>query len=380
MKPIRYARPSLGRREAAALKEAFKSGWVGSGVYARLFEQRVGKAVGRPFVAATNSGTAALHLALKVLDLKGAEVLTTPLTVPASNHAILYSGATPVFCDVEEDTGNIDWRGLAARVTRKTKAIMVVHLNGHACDMDPILALAREKGLAVVEDACAALPVEGTYKGRALGSLGDLGCFSFSGLKNLTTLDGGAVAHGRRQWAERLSRLKHSGQRLGEDGPSLAADALQELGFHYRMNDVAAVIGLAQLARWEEFSARLRRIELIYREGLAGLSGLDAPKDKPYARRSLLYFPIRAAQKASLRAFLAERGIETGDFMFPNHLFDLYKPYRRSLPVAEKIAGELLYLPFHPLLTNGEAERVVDAVRKAGSKRAPRSSRKIRGS
>jgi dTDP-4-amino-4,6-dideoxygalactose transaminase len=364
---VPYCKPSLGKEEAAALKEAFESGWVGSGAYVRTFEARVAAALGRPCVAATNSGTAALHLALKLLDLEGAEVLTSPLTVPATNHAILHNRATPVFCDVEEETGNIDCRKLEQGITRRTKAIVVVHLNGLACDMDAVLAVARNNGLAVVEDACAALPIGGSYKGRPLGSIGDLGCFSFSGLKNLTAMDGGAVAHSRPEWAARLTRLKNSGHSPGE---------MTEPGFHYRMNDVAAVIGLAQWKRWDAFAAALGRTQVRYMEGLSGLSEIVPPREEPHSPRALLYFPIRVrgGRKMALRSYLEERGIETGDWLFPNHLYDVYKPFRRPLPVAEKVAAEILYLPFHPLLKASESDRVIDAIR--GFAR-PRPARKV---
>lgn len=363
---IRCAKPTFGPRETAALRQAAQSGWLGSGVYAKIFERRVARSIGSPFATATNSGTAALHLALQVLDLAGAEVITTPLTIPATNNAILFNRASPVFCEVEEDTGNIDPARLEELITRKTKAIVVVHLNGHACDMDPVLALARRRRLAVVEDACAALPVDGKYKGRPLGSLGDIGCFSFSGLKNLTAFDGGVAAHRRPEWSARLARLSRLGQRIGPDGPEQRPRGLKELGFHYRMNDVAAVIGLAQFERWDSFAESLRETARRYRDGFAGLGLVEPLAEKPYARRALLYFPIRVrgGRKLALRAFLQRRGIETGDWIFPNHLFDLYKPYRRRLPIAERFAQELLYLPFHPLLTRKEVDRIVDGVRR----------------
>ena len=362
---IRYVVPTFGAPEAAALGEAFKSGWIGAGVYPRLFEKRVARAAGMPFAAGINSGTAALHLALRLAGVEGGEVLTTPLTVPATSHAILYNEATPVFCDVEPETGNLDWRRLEERVTPRTRAVLVVHLNGHACDMDPILAFARERRLALIEDACASAPGDGLYKGKPLGSMGDLGCFSFSGLKNLSALDGGAVVHRRRAWEQRLSRLARLGQAVGPDGPLPPPRGVAELGYHYRISDASAVIGLRQLERWPEFSGRLEAIARRYHEGLAGLDSVAPPRDQPYARRSLHYFPVRVAggRKAALRAALSARGVETGDWLSCNHLQALYKPYRRRLPVAERLAREFLYLPFHPRLRDAEVDRVVDAAR-----------------
>jgi len=379
VKTIPFARPSLGSQEAASLKEALASGWVGAGIYPRLFEERVARASGVPYACAVNSGSAALHLALKVLDLRGAEVLTTPLTVPATNNAILHNGATPVFCDVEPATGNIAPSGLAARLTRKTKAILVVHFNGHPCDMDPILALARARRLAVVEDACAAFPQDGAYRGRPLGSMGDLGCFSFSGLKNLTALDGGALVHRKKSWSERLRRLKANGLQRGE---------VSEAGHHFRMSDLSAALGLAQWDRWPEFAARLKRVAAAYRAGLEGVPDIGPPFDEDYASRALSYFPVRVrgGKKAALRAFLADKGIEAGDWIIPNHHFALYRRFARRLPVAEGFASELLYLPFYPALEEREVSRIVDALRlfargrKGGHTPPPRRTKRTRRS
>lgn len=355
-------KPPLTQAEAGAVAEAIASGWAGTGVYVRLFERRLAQAAGTAHALATSSGTAALHLALKVLDLEGSEVITTPLTYPAPNHAILYNRAIPVFCDVEEDTGNLDPRRAAELVTPRTRAILAVHFNGHPCDMDALLALARERGLAVVEDAGASLPLGGLYRGRALGSLGDLACFSL-GRKNFSTMDGGAVAHRNPEWAARLRRLRNLGQEEGED-PTQRPGEIAELGFPYRMNDLAAAMGLSQFERWEAVSARLAKTERLYREGLQGLPGFELPAQKPYARRSLSCFALRVRSgKDGLRAFLLKRGIRTDAWLHPNHLFPLYKPYRRRLPAAERLAQELLYLPFYPGLKDEEAQRVVEAAR-----------------
>lgn len=354
-------KPGLGAEESRALAEALASGWMGSGVYTRMFESKLAHALGVPHVLAVNSGTAALHLALASLDVEGAEILTTPLTSANTNHAILYNRATPVFCDVDPITGNLDPQWAARAVTPRTKAILAVHFNGHPCDMDALSTLARERGLALVEDCGAALPFGGFYRGRPLGSLGDIACFSFS-RKNFTTLDGGAVVCADAARAARLKRLRHLGFSDGSD-PARERGGLLELGFPYRMNDLAAVVGLAQFQRLDSLQERLNSLENLYRQSLRDLPGLALPAVKSRMRRSPSYFPLRVpGRKAALRDFLREHGIATDDWLTPNHLYDLYEPFRRSLPVAEKLAGELVYLPFYPTLGDEEAARVVEAV------------------
>lgn len=352
--------------EAAAASDAILSGWLGTGIFTRLFEERLAQSTGRRFALATNSGTAALHLALMALDLKGGEVITTPVTSVATNHAILYNRATPVFCDVEPDTGNIDARKIAALVTRRTKAIVVVHL-GHACDMDPILELAKKRNLAVVEDACACQAVGGSYKGRPLGTIGGMGCFSFSRFKGLTTVDGGAVVHSRSELQKKLERLRRHGLADDESGSfSNRPGGVRELGFHYRMSDLCAAVGLAQLKRLAELQKSLDRLQQLYRKGLMNVPFLELYESKPYSRgvRAFMAVRVLGGRRRALQTWLRGRGIEIDDWLYPNHLYELYRPYRRRLPVAEKFCAETLFLPFYADLPDADVGRIVDAIRR----------------
>lgn len=367
LKPrVRAFKPSLTAVEAEAASEAILSGWLGTGIYTRLFEARLARAAGVPFSLATNSGTAALHLALMALDLEGAEVVTTPVTSVATNHAILYNRATPVFCDVEPGTGNIDPRKIEALLTRKTKAIVVVHL-GHACDMDPILEIARSRGLFVIEDACAVQAIGGRYKGRALGAMGDLGCFSFSRFKGLTTVDGGAVVYSRSNFKEKLERLRRHGL-AGDDQGSFACrpDGVRELGFHYRMSDLCAAVGLAQIKRLSELQKNLDRLRSLYRERLEGASFLEWPAVEPYSQdvRAFMRVRVLGGRRQALQFWLRDRGIEIDDWLYPNHLYDLYRPYRRKLPLAERFCAESLFLPFYADLQDEDVDRIAGAIRR----------------
>jgi dTDP-4-amino-4,6-dideoxygalactose transaminase len=362
---VRCFKPSLTGEEARAVAEAFASGWTGTGIYTRLFEERLGAAIGARRLLSTNSGTAALHLALKALDVTGGEVVVTPVTSVATGNAVLYNGAKPVFCDVEEDTGNIDARLLPALLTRRTRAIVVVHL-GSACDMDAILKIARARKIPVVEDACACHPLGGSHRGRPLGTMGAMGAFSFGRFKGLTTVDGGAVVCGRAGLRPRLEALRRLGHKQDGEGLAGGEGGVEELGFHCRMNDVAAAIGLAQLKRWDEISARLSAVERRYRAGLDGLPFLRWPAVRPYSLgvRGPLAVRILDGRRAALRAALRRAGIQTEDGLTPLHLYRLYRPFRRPLPAAERFCEEWQPLPFYPDLRERDVDRIADAVRR----------------
>ncbi len=184
-------RPSLDEAEWLALREPIEKGWLGLGPKTREFEEQFAAYFGAPHAVAVNSGTSALHLAFAVLDLGGGEVVTTSLTYVATNHAILYCGAAPVFADIEEDTANISVDDIERAITPRTKAICVVHYGGHPCDMDPIMELAARHGLPVVQDSAHACGSQ--YKGRHIGSFGPVNTFSFDPVKNLATGAGGMV-------------------------------------------------------------------------------------------------------------------------------------------------------------------------------------------
>ena len=209
MTVIPVFKPNYGDEEMAHVRESIHSGWVGLGPKVAEFERRFAAYIGVPHMVGLVSGTAALDLAMLLADVKGREVITTPLTFVSTNHAILYHGGTPVFCDLDPDTLNIDASRVEALITPKTRAIMTVHYGGHACDMDPILELAARHRLVVVEDCAHA--TGGSYKGRRLGSLGDYGCFSFHAVKNLAMGEGGAISTRSEVEDARLRRLRWLG-------------------------------------------------------------------------------------------------------------------------------------------------------------------------
>jgi perosamine synthetase len=361
-------RPAYDEEELEAVREVLESGWVGLGPKTREFEERFAEYVGMRYAVGTNSASAALHLSMIVTNAAGGEVITSPMTFVSTNHAILYVGAEPVFCDVEPDTMNIDAQKLEALVTRRTKAIVLIHYGGYACDMETILDIAERHGIAVVEDA--AHGCGGEWNGRKLGAIGDLGVFSFHAVKNLAMGEGGAVTTNDEAVYKRLLKLRWMGitrdtwsRALGAEGYAWAYD-VEELGFKYHLSDIAAAIGLVQLRKLDAANVRRRELVVRYDAGLAGISGLDLPGRRPYQTLPAAHnYVVRTTQRDALNAFLKARGIATGVHYIPNNLYELYRPYRGETPVAAAEWRRLLTLPVYPRLPDEEQDRVIAAVR-----------------
>jgi perosamine synthetase len=360
-------RPWYDEAEIQAVEKVLRSGWIGLGPKTAEFERRFAAYIGVPNAVAVNSATAALHLALKVLNVAGGEVITTPMTFVSTNHAILYNNATPVFADIEPDTLNIDVESIRQNLTNQTRAIVVVHYGGHACDMDPILALARERGIPVVEDA--AHGCGGSYKGRRLGSLGTLGCFSFHAVKNLATGDGGMITLADASLDAQLRRLRWCGidkdtwDRSEVDQKYSWYYTVQELGFKYHMNDIAAAIGLAQLEKLERGNARRREIVAYYNDCFADLDWLETPVEKSYTQSAHHNYVVKLDRRDELIAHLQRRHISAGVHYVPNHLYAIYRGFKADVPVTERVWRRLVTLPLYPAMTDSDVERVVTAVK-----------------
>ncbi len=363
-------RPSLDDEEVAALREVIHQGWIGAGPKTREFERCFAEFVGAPYAIGLNSATAALHLALHVTDVTEAEVITTSLTFVSTNHAIRYSRGIPVFADVEPETLNLDPESIRRVLTPRTKAIVVVHYGGHSCDMDPILELARERGLTVVEDCAHACG--GTYRGRMLGTLGTFGCFSFHAVKNLATGDGGMITTFDEATAQRLRKLSWLG--ISRDtwdryGRSSAAwwYYVDEIGFKYHMNDLAATIGMVQLAKLARTNARRRALAQRYHQALADLDWIERPIEKAYARSAWHNYVVKVVDPADrdpLMAHLRHHDVATSVHYIPNHLYPIYAPFAtQPLPVTESVWRRIVTLPLFPDLTDEQQDAVVTALR-----------------
>jgi perosamine synthetase len=364
-------RPFYDEAEVNAVAEVLKSGWIGLGPKTAEFERRFAAYVGVPHAVAVNSATAALHLALMVLNVAGGEVITTSMTFVSSNHAILYNCGIPVFADIEPDTLNIDVKSIERNLTDRTRAILVVHYGGHPCDMDPILDLARTHNLPVVEDA--AHGCGGYYKNRHLGSLGTIGTFSFHAVKNLATGDGGMITLADPENDRRLRRLRWVGidkdtwNRSEVDRKYSWYYTVQELGFKYHMNDIAAALGLVQLDKLERSNARRRKIVSYYNYRFADLDWLEPPVERSYAKSALHNYVVKLDRRDDLIAHLREQRISAGVHYFPNHLYEMYREFKADVPVTEKVWRRLVTLPLYPGMTDDDVERVVAGVRSLAS-------------
>jgi perosamine synthetase len=357
---IPVARPDVGPAEAAAVQEVMASGWITQGPRVRKFEEAFARLCGTSHAVATNTGTAALHVALLALDLEPeAEVITTPLSCIASANPILFQGARPVFADVERETYNLDIADMEKRITPRTRAILPVHLFGHPVDLDPLLELARLHRIPVIEDASQATGA--LYKGRPVGGFGDVGCFSFYANKIVTSGEGGMIVTGDAELARRMAAVRNFGQRPGEPFVHPL------LGGNYKMTDVLAAIGCVQLDKIEGYIARRRRNVEDLNTALTPLAGLieRLPSERPWVRA--VYFGYHMLfRTADLRhraeAALHAAGIETRPFF---SLITDQAPYRgrgfdpADTPVAADLLARGLYVSNSPDLTADDRALIV---------------------
>jgi perosamine synthetase len=352
-------RPSIGELEKRYVAEAMESGWISSrGAFLDRFEKDFAAYIGCANGISAANGTVALHLAFAALGIgPGDEVVVPTFTYVASVNAITYTGATPVFVDSEPRYWNMDPALVEAAITPRTRAIEVVHLYGHPADLDPILDIAARHNLTVVEDAAECHGA--TYKGRRVGSIGTIGSFSFFGNKIITTGEGGMLVSGDDELAERARRLR--GQ-----GVSPTRTYWHEIvGFNYRMTNIAAAIGCAQLERVEETLAAKRTLAGWYRAGLEGIEGVTVQTEAPWATsvywmNSILVDP---GLRDPLRTELAAQGIETRPFFYPAHTLPMYSSGAR-FPVAERLGASGVNLPSFAELQEEQVAAVCAAVRR----------------
>ncbi len=357
---IPIAEPMIGERELAYVTDAVRSGWVSSiGRYVTEFERGIAGVCGVGEAVATNSGTSALHLALAALDIgAGDEVIVPSLTFIATANAVRYVGATPVFADSDPAHWCIDPNDVARLITDRTRAIIAVHLYGHPADMDAIAAIARPRGIAVIEDAAEALG--GTYRGRPVGSLADVAVFSFYGNKLITTGEGGMLVTDDRPLADRARLLRdhamHPTRRYWHD----------EVGYNFRTTNIQAALGVAQLEQMPAFLARKRAIARAYRDGLAELRVVWMQPEAPWAESSCWMSTLLVTDgdvsRDALAERLRERGIDTRPVFLPLHLMPPYQE-TRVLHHAQRIARRGLSLPSAVSLTAEDQAYVIDAVR-----------------
>jgi perosamine synthetase len=350
---IPIARPQMGDEELRGVSEALASGSLAQGPRVRQFEEAFAAYVGVEHAVATSSGTTALHLALLGLQVaSGDEVITVPFTFIASANSIVYTGARPVFVDVDERDFCMDPNLVEAAITPRTRAIMPVSLYGQPADMSSIAAIAAHHRIPVVEDAAQAHGA--AIEGRRSGTWG-VGAFSFYPTKNMTTGEGGMLTTADPEVADRARLLREHGMQVRYHHDTL--------GYNFRMTDIAASIGLAQLPKLDGYNERRREIAARYD---AELRGVITPAVRPGVTHVYHQYTIRVAQRDAFAERLREREIGTGIYYpIPVHR---QKPFIElgygdaSFPVTERLTDEVLSIPVHPSLTDAEVEAVISAV------------------
>jgi len=354
MQPIPIYQPLLDGNEKRYVNECLDSTWISSkGKFIPQFETAFAGFTGNRYAATVCNGTVALHLALVALGIgPGDEVIVPTLTYISSVNAIAYTGATPVFVDSLESTWQIDPEDVRRKLSPRTKAIMAVHLYGHPCEMDELVAIARESRLFLIED-CA----EGfgsLYKGKHVGTFGDIAAYSFFGNKTITTGEGGMVVTDDETLADRVVHFK--GQGLAKHRQYWH----DVIGYNYRMTNVCAAIGLAQLERAESLIARKREIAGWYAESLQSLP-VELHRETPGVTHSYWMCSILAddpARRDPLRDFLAEAGVETRPLFYPVHTMPMYSQKFQRHPVAENLGWRGINLPSYPGLERSQVEYV----------------------
>jgi len=369
-----FGAPSIEQPEIDEVVATLKSGWIGTGPKTHRFQDAFRAYKGAGYAVALSSCTAALHLALKVVGVEpGDEVIVPTLTFAATANTVVHCGATPVFADCGKDTQNIDVADIKRKITKKTKAIVVVHMAGRPCDMDAIMALAKKHKLKVIEDAAHAIETE--YKGRKAGTIGDIGCFSFYVTKNLVTAEGGMAITDNKKYADRMRTLSLHGmsadawKRYGDDG--YKHYDIVEAGYKYNMTDIQASLGIHQLARVEENWKKREKIWHTYMRELAGLPVVLPAPVSPDTRHAYHLFTILIDTKAIGRdEFLnrmTKKNIGTGVHFRALHLEPFYKKLlkhkRGDFPNAERISERTVSIPLSAKLSGKDVQDVIDAIR-----------------
>jgi perosamine synthetase len=357
------ASPSVGERELQYVTECVLSGWISStGPFVKRFEDLFADFCGVKHAVAASNGTTALHLSLLALGIRpGDEVIVPSLTFIATANAVRYCGAVPVFVDCDPVTWTIDPRLIEAAITPKTKAIIPVHLYGHPADMDTLMAIAEKHHLSVIEDAAEAHGA--LYKGKAVGSIGHMGVFSFYGNKIVTTGEGGMITTDDGALAEKLRLLRDHG--MSPDRRYWHT----VLGYNYRLTSLQAAVGVAQMERVQQIIDAKIHIADLYRKGLAGTTGIMLPACAPWARNVYWLYSVVVDPKAfgrtrdELMELLKKRDIDTRPFFPPCHMQPIYAT-GQGLTVSERLSQNGLSLPSATYMHDEDIARVCDEIAK----------------
>ncbi|HEX3013481.1 MAG TPA: DegT/DnrJ/EryC1/StrS family aminotransferase [Methanobacterium sp.] len=361
---IPIAKPFIGDEEIKEVEAVLRSGFIAQGPKVAEFEEKFADYIGTRHGVATSSGTTALHVALLCAGIgNGDEVITTPFSFAATANSVLYTGAKPVFVDINPKTYNINPEKIEEAITDKTKAIMPVHLYGQPADMDPICKIAEDHNLKVIEDAAQAHGA--IYHGKKVGSIGDMACFSFYPTKNITTGEGGIITTDDDAFDKDARAIRAHGESERYEHVTL--------GYNFRMTDIAAAIGVVQIKRLEEFNEkRIENAEYLT-EHINAIDGIEPPYVADNVRHVFHQYTVRVkdGKRDELKEFLNNEGIGTG-VHYPRAIYKqkLYEDlgYTSNCPEAEKAAAEVLSIPVNPTLSAEDFGKIVSVLQDASDK------------
>ncbi len=349
---IPISKPSLGEEELKNVREVLQSGNLAYGKFAKELEREFASYMGVKHAIAVSSGTSALCISLKALIKKGDVVATTPFTFIASSNSIMYAGGKPVFSDINPKNFNLDPKKVG-----KAKAILPVHLYGHPCEMDEMLEVAHNNGSAIIEDACQSHGSE--YKGKKVGSIGDVGCFSFYPSKNMTSGEGGMITTNNDEIADFCRLYRNHGQS--------EVYTYQQEGFNYRITDICASIALAQLRKLDGFIKKRRENAKFFNEELDGIDGVQIPLEADYAKHVYNQYTLRVKERDKFAELMKKKGVDCRVY-YPQ--LTTSSPYYKKIgygnnnyPEAEKACSEVLSIPVYPLLNEDELKQIAESVK-----------------
>jgi perosamine synthetase len=361
---IPVAEPWLDAEEVEQVLKAIKSGWIAKGEQLLQFEKGFAQYLGVKEAVAVSSGTAALEVALRALNPKGNEILTSAASCVATANAILHAGYKPVFVDIDPITYNLDPKQIKTRLSPQTGAMIPVHLYGHPCDMDPIMAISRETGIPVVEDCGQSLGAK--YKGQFTGTFGKAACFSLYANKTITTGEGGIIATNDKELAERARLIRNQGQHPEKPFYHIL------FGYNFKMTNIQAAIGLGQLKKLNRAIERRRENAATLASLLSDIPEIQLPKEMPWAKCAYFCFPILLKDKKLDRdrvcQFLKEKGIETRPMFGPiseqPYFIELFG-HGEQFPLAKEVGDRGFYVSCSPTLNKSHLDYLALNIRKA---------------
>ena len=367
---IPLSSPDITEKDVTAVLDVLRTPHLSLGPKLPEFEKEFARYIGVKYAIAVNSGTSGLHLCVRGLEIKdGDEVITTPFSFIASSNCILFERATPVFVDIREDTLNIDEKLVEKKITKRTKAILPVHVFGYPCEMEAIRTIARKNGLAIIEDACEAIGAE--VEERKAGSFGDCAVFAFYPNKQMTTGEGGMIVTDREDIAKLALSMRNQGR---DEGMEWLGH--NRLGYNYRLSDINCALGLAQLSRIDDILQKRERVAKVYNDVLSGIDEIILPPaSSGKVQRSWFVYVIRLqnnftlGQRDEIVALLRAQGIGCNIYFPPIHLQPFYSEKfgfkRGDLPVTEEVSDRTIALPFFNNLTAAEIEQVAAGLKSA---------------